>query len=445
MSSPSVHAGIGPRSRSRSSDEPFVAPDQLLRDATQTDLACCASPSPQDPSNAKAQLVLRDCPPKKSPARSQDNRANDPHSVPHQVVLYLVGDQNEEDNRDMHRPSSSPTRAIVDWLATAGSAANEASSQDRRTNSRSLSSQPCSRKAKAPAALPPSPLSSVLEAFVDEMLGPEFARKEEPPVSTKYKCKGTAATAAANNTAKCDRCRSRKLKCVVLSKTGASCSNCRRTHVACTRNRLRVRGNQTPVPRPLSKKGPATTFHSSQNSVNESPQNAGEGRTTRSSAGLKMQIKSDSIDDDGIPSSTKRKKSSPDPQPSTSSQISNRNRPASASAPDPAKKELDGYTVGLLKDVMHALERVKGSLGESTALPALVPTLTSLEEGFDSMPRLVSEPLLSTVCTMLQRIMVQCLRKAKLQDQVEVKSAVWYTQSLVDRTLSCIKMLIDIE
>lgn len=184
-------------------------------------------------------------------------------------------------------------------------------------------------------------------------------------------------------------------------------------------------GNQTPVPRPVSKRVPATTAKSKDKVKNNTKtlHDDGDRRNTRSSG----KIKSDSIgcDNDGP--------------------LRNANLSSMAQGSDPDKDSLDGYTVDLLKDVMHALERVKGSLEDSSSLPALVPTLTLLEEGFDSLPRLVSEPMLSNVCTMLQSIKVQCLRKAKLHDTVEIRSAVWYTQTLVDRTLSCIRTLINIE
>ncbi|KAJ9477143.1 Zn(2)-C6 fungal-type domain-containing protein [Pseudozyma hubeiensis] len=314
MSSPSAHAELGSIVSAPPVTEPDLILDQLSRKDSRT--YSSSSLTPPDTSSIESQLVPTGSSGKGSPAYSQSSRANDPSTVAQQVVLYLAGEQDDEDDRDVRRPSSSPARAIVDWLATAGSAAT------------------------------------------------------------------------------------------------------------CTRDRKRVRGNQTPVPRPPGKKVPATV-KSKDKVANDTKtlHDDGDRRNTRSSA----KIKSDSMvcDNDRL--------------------LRNANLSSMAQGSSPDKGSLDGYTVDLLKDVLHALERVKGSLGDSSSLPALVPTLTLLEEGFDSLPRPISEPMLSTVCSMLQRIKVQCLRKAKLHDAAEIRSAVWYTQTLVDRTLSCIKALIDVE
>lgn len=226
MSSPSAHAEPGPIVSVPPVNEPHSALDQLSRKDSRT--YSSSSITLSDTGNVESQLVPLDSSPKGSPAYSQSSRANEPSTVAQQVVLYLAGDQDDEDDRDVRHPSSSPARAIVNWLATAGSAASKHRSQDRQTTPLCASSSSYKRKANDPESLPSSPSSSVLEAFVDKVLGPEFARKG--PYHSKSMKHNTKP--AADRAARCDRCRSRNLKCTIVSKTGASCSNCRRAHLA---------------------------------------------------------------------------------------------------------------------------------------------------------------------------------------------------------------------
>ncbi len=106
---------------------------------------------------------------------------------------------------------------------------------------------------------------------------------------------------------------------------------------------------------------------------------------------------------------------------------------ASAAASGGRDQVLDPYTIGLLRDIAHALGRVKGSLCKRSTLLALGPTLNLLSRASDSMPRGLESPILSDIRSYLRRFRNECIPKDGRGDEVQQMSSTLLTQSLVDR------------
>ncbi|CBQ67377.1 hypothetical protein sr06451 [Sporisorium reilianum SRZ2] len=397
--------------------------------------------------------------------------------------------QREQQQRelDSRHHSYTPTQNIVNWLSAAASA-----SQDpilHNTAPPSPSSNPAKRMRRSPS-------SSELSEYLDELLGPRPGKNKSESQTKPSAASSSLKTPPTTDTSNaCDRCKLRRLKCVTSSSNRRTCDHYARVHTACTRDGVRVCGDsdrpvqfkaketnpssssqrktsaQEPPRKPVSRPTPSlldghhgfTKLKTPTSPI--APRGQRQNNMHRTSTRFysddevdqlcdddHAHLMDESNDSDHAPVH-KRSKVSPTKAPSStpassslhkSSSMASLPRSTPLTEPQPPSTTIafDAYTVNLLKDVRLALERVRGSLSDPKALLAFVPTLTILQEGFDDSPE-ACKPLLSRTLSSLAQIKEQCVRKDIGRDEVSQQSAIWLTQALIDRCLSCINTLLD--
>ncbi|CDR98513.1 hypothetical protein, partial [Sporisorium scitamineum] len=329
----------------------------------------------------------------------------------------------QEKERDKRQRMETRTRNIDNWLLATTSAYQDPSL--RRAT-------PPSTRSSPPPVIPHSPSSSAFSEYLDKLLGPDFARKNRESPSTTMTTapsrgnNGVAPRASRkkrnkfkadlNLSGPCDRCKARKINCVNTSKTNRKiCDSCSSTHTACLRNGQRRQllyrrpGDKTSqtsssssYSKPAQKHAKAAS--SSQHRLFDDHRRVSKGSNHRSSVRQRANVgptlirtpdtesdesehlgHSNNVDlptaDEGsehdpAESSDPPCKKGVAPLQASSSRSPNNDlpslpQPTTLSKPqEPGKSAFDAYTVNLLKDVRLALERVRGSLSDPSALLA---------------------------------------------------------------------------